>query len=155
MNYENLSPHNLSHVEQVDPDLALVVNDVAGVMPIYIVQSLRTHAEQVALVAAGKSKSMASMHLPDGRGLSRAVDVWPIIDGKPTSVERHFYPLADAFKAAAIRRSVTIRWGGAWRVLNTAKLPAKELAHEYGQECKRLGQKPFFDLNHFEVRRYG
>jgi len=59
------------------------------------------------LVATGKSTTMNSRHLT-----GHAVDLVPY----PVSWDwEHFYPIADAMKAAAEELGVDLEWGGDWK----------------------------------------
>jgi peptidoglycan L-alanyl-D-glutamate endopeptidase CwlK len=93
----------------VHPDLVLVVNKAIEIttQDFTVLEGLRTLERQQQLYNTGKSKTMNSRHLT-----GHAVDLapWPI-----TWDWDHFYPIADAMKAAAEEVGVPIEWGGDWK----------------------------------------
>ena len=75
---------------------------------------VRTIEEQEANVAAGRSQTMRSKHLPQEDGYSQAVDVVAYV-GPDVSWELNLYDdICDAFKAAAEEVGCAIKWGAAW-----------------------------------------
>ena len=96
----------------VHKDLVGVVRRAAllSEVPFRITEGIRTHARQADLVKAGASRTMNSRHLT-----GHAVDVVPMIGGKPRWDWPPFYQIADAFKEAAKDLGVPIVWGGDWR----------------------------------------
>lgn len=96
----------------VHSDLVRVVRRAAALSPVTfrVTEGLRTKARQEQLVAAGASKTMNSRHLT-----GHAVDVVPMIAGKPRWDWPPFYDIAAAFKTAARELDVPIVWGGDWR----------------------------------------
>jgi peptidoglycan L-alanyl-D-glutamate endopeptidase CwlK len=109
---------------------------------------LRTMKEQVALKAAGKSKTLQSKHLTGD-----AMDLVPIRNGTPVWEWELIYPIAQCVDAAATELGFAnkIRWGGAWdRVLSDFGGDA----HAYKDECalyaNRHPGKDFIDGPHFE-----
>jgi peptidoglycan L-alanyl-D-glutamate endopeptidase CwlK len=80
-----------------------------------VTDGVRTVERQRELVAAGRSRTMASRHLvqPDGRG--HAVDLVPFIAGKVSWASwPAFHALAAAVGQAARALDVPLTWGGAW-----------------------------------------
>lgn len=110
-----LHPERLAGVH---PDLVRVVHRAGELakVSLLVVEGVRTLEKQKAYFAAGKSKTMKSRHLT-----GHAVDLAPMLDldgdgALELSWERaHFYPVADAMRAAASKEGVAIEWGGDWQ----------------------------------------
>jgi peptidoglycan L-alanyl-D-glutamate endopeptidase CwlK len=149
----------------LDPDLTAVLDDAAGEIAFHIVQTLRTQAEQTANLAKGVSQTKDSLHLPDSRGLARAADLAALnAQGKIATVKRNgkdvwgpdelYYAIAEVIRKRAVARSVNVRWGGCWRLLNTIPegTTCAQAVADYAQERRMLKQTPFFDFGHFEKR---
>jgi peptidoglycan L-alanyl-D-glutamate endopeptidase CwlK len=73
-------------------------------------EGLRSKAQQAKNVAKGVSTTMRSRHL-DGH----AIDLLPIVNGKPSYDWKFYYPLAAAMKQASKDVGVPIEWGGDWK----------------------------------------
>ena len=111
-----------ARLDRVHRDLVAVVTDAAARcnVPFTVIEGSRTAARQKELVARGASKTMRSRHLT-----GHAVDLWPLdpVTGKalpsgtPAAEARLWADLriiADAVKAAAAARGVSVEWGGDW-----------------------------------------
>lgn len=107
-----LNQKDLDKLKGVHPDLIKVVKRLARDtdLPFQVGEGLRSWARQKMLVATGKSKTMNSRHLT-----GHAVDLFPLVNGKPSWDWKYYYPLAKAMKKAAELENVTIEWGGDWR----------------------------------------
>lgn len=94
----------------VHPKLVAVVNAAALLLPfdLYVVEGLRTVERQRELVAAKKSKTMNSRHLPQPDGYGHAVDLFNGKDWK----EESFFPIHKAMMEAARLQGVRLTWGG-------------------------------------------
>lgn len=110
----------------VHPDLVRVVKKAALLcdQPFVVFEGVRTVERERTLIARGVSalkNPFRCRHVPtkDPKyGLvSHAVDLVPLVDGKPQWSWPHIYPIARAMKAAAIAEHVTIEWGGDWRTI--------------------------------------
>ena len=134
----------------VHPDLARVVqNAAAGGAVFRVTEGLRTPERQRQLVAEGKSQTLNSRHLT-----GHAVDVVPLDSAGDVSWEWGLYfPLADAFRAAAIAEGVPMVWGGAWGQEMAEYATAKAGQAAYVARVKEAGRKPFLDGPHFELAR--
>lgn len=79
--------------------------------------TVRTKAQQAILVAEGKSKTMASRHVPSNNEchLSCALDYNVYVNGKITWDIQYFRPVAQAFVTAAINNGIQIELGVLWR----------------------------------------
>lgn len=109
---------------------------------------LRTTTEQRALVESGASKTMDSRHLT-----GHAVDLVPIVNGKPRWEWGPILQVVNAVRSAAQELGIPLRWGGAWDVnlTETEEDPAF-LVSEYQRRCAAKGKKDIFlDGPHFEL----
>ena len=133
----------------VHSDLVRVVRNAAEGGAIFRVEEgLRTVERQRQLVAKGASQTMASRHIT-----GHAVDLLPLVDGQPTFDWQYYFPLADAFRAAAIAEGVPVIWGGAWGQKMAEYTTAKAGQAAYVARVKDAGRKPFLDGPHFELAR--
>ena len=133
----------------VHPDLVRVVRNLAAGGAVFrVVEGLRTVERQRDLVASGASQTMNSRHIT-----GHAVDLVPMIDGAVSWDWKHFYPLADAFRAASVQEKVPIIWGGAWGLLMSDYATARAGQDRYKERMKSLGVRPFLDGPHFELAR--
>ena len=134
----------------VHPDLVRVVRNAAeGGAVFRVTEGLRTPERQRQLVAEGKSQTMDSRHLT-----GHAVDVVPLDSaGNVSWAWGLYFPLADAFRAAAIAEGVPVVWGGAWGQEMAEYATAKVGQAAYVARVKESGRKPFLDGPHFELAR--
>ena len=133
----------------VHPDLVRVVQNLAAGGAVFrVVEGVRTMERQRDLVAAGASQTMNSRHIT-----GHAVDLVPMIDGAVSWDWNHFYPMADAFRAATIAEKVPVIWGGAWGLLMSDYTTAKAGQDRYKARMKTLNVRPFLDGPHFELER--
>ena len=134
----------------VHPDLVRVVQNAAEGGAIFrVTEGLRTPERQRQLVAEGKSQTLNSRHLT-----GHAVDVVPLDSAGDVSWAWGLYfPLADAFRAAAIAEGVPVIWGGAWGQEMAEYATAKAGQAAYVARAKEAGRKPFLDGPHFELAR--
>jgi peptidoglycan L-alanyl-D-glutamate endopeptidase CwlK len=134
----------------VHPDLVRVVrNAAAGGAVFRVTEGLRTPERQRQLVAEGKSQTLNSRHLT-----GHAVDVVPLDSAGDVSWAWGLYfPLADAFRAAAIAEGVSVIWGGAWGQEMAEYATAKDGQAAYVARVKEAGKRPFLDGPHFELAR--
>jgi peptidoglycan L-alanyl-D-glutamate endopeptidase CwlK len=108
----------------VHPDLVRVVRRAATLceQKFVVFEGVRSLARERSLIARGKTalkNPFRCRHVPtkDAKhGLvAHAVDLVPIVDGRPQWLWPHIYPIARAMKAAALSEHVTVEWGGDWR----------------------------------------
>ena len=145
-----LSQRSLGRLDGVKNQLHSVVTTAIGLSNIDfgVTSGLRTQKEQEDLVARGASQSLKSKHLTGD-----AVDVVAYI-GSRISWELNLYDdIADAFKEAAIKEGVSIRWGASWHIPQFDKWEgtAEEAMMEYIDLRRSLGKRPFIDAVHFEL----
>lgn len=113
-----MNAKSLSLLKKVHPDLVKVVERASKICEVDFIVTcgLRTLEEQKVLVAKGFSKTMRSRHLPGkSNGLSHAVDLAPVIDGKVRWDWPPFHKIAAAMKRAARELKVPLEWGGDWK----------------------------------------
>jgi peptidoglycan L-alanyl-D-glutamate endopeptidase CwlK len=93
----------LAKLKNLHPALVLVVVRAAEVttIPFRVNETVRSVAQQRINVAKGVSQTMNSRHLPGKDGLARAVDLWVIVDGKPTWAWAPYYALRKIMLKAA------------------------------------------------------
>ena len=66
-----------------------------------VFETKRTLEKQKEYVAKGTSKTMNSKHLPDKKGIVRAVDIVPYVNNKNTWEDKYYNALVPIFKAVA------------------------------------------------------
>lgn len=109
-------------LEGVHPDLCKVIRAAAQQVKFLVIHGLRTPAEEASYVAAGRSQTTHSRHLPGAQGYACAVDVAALADGH-VSWDSHFYAeIWVAIQRAAKALGVPVQWGGDWITL-------KDLGH--------------------------
>lgn len=103
---------------QVELDLVRVLRMAKQEpQPFVVIQGIRSVAQEKLNCATGHSKTMHSRHFPRScNGLSAAVDVAALIDGKVSFAEGQeeaiFGAIAQQIKAAAEALSIPLQWGG-------------------------------------------
>jgi peptidoglycan L-alanyl-D-glutamate endopeptidase CwlK len=135
-----LNKNSLLKMKGVHPDLIRVIKRASEIskVPFIVVEGLRTAARQRELLAAKATKTLNSRHIT-----GHAVDIVPILDGKPRWDWPLYLQLAAAVREAARVESVPIRWGGTWSALHTIK----------GAITSAMLSKSFPDGPHFELPR--
>jgi peptidoglycan L-alanyl-D-glutamate endopeptidase CwlK len=136
-----------SHLAELRPELQLLMNEVIRHVDCTIIDGARTIEEQRKNVAKGVSKTMASKHLPDVTGKSRAVDVMPypfnwgtiqkgldaVKRAEPTMQVCRCYWFAGFVAGIAAARGIQIRQGVDW------------------DGDREVGDHEFIDLPHTEL----
>ena len=151
-----LSQRSLDRLEGVHPDLVAVVKKAIELTKVDfgVTCGLRTIEEQEKLVAAGKSQTMNSKHLPQDDGYSHAVDLVAYV-GSDVAWELNLYDdICDSMKdAAAEMGHVPIKWGAAWSEndINTYNGSAEEAMNMYIDLRRSQNRRPFIDAPHFEL----
>lgn len=113
-----LNATSLGRLKKVHPDLVKVVLRAEQISQtkFIITCGIRSLSEQKLLVKAGASKTLRSRHLPGAKtGLSHAVDLAALVNGKVRWDWPLYSNLAKAMKQAAKDVKVTIEWGGDWK----------------------------------------
>ena len=112
MSKYKLSARSLSKLAGIDADLVKVVKRAIEITEVdfMVTEGLRTVERQRALLAAGASKTLKSMHL-----IGRAVDLAAYVDGEVRWDWPLYDTLAKAMKAASEEVGVNIVWGGDWK----------------------------------------
>lgn len=151
----NLSNKSLRRLEGVHPDMVAVVKRAIEITKVDfgVTEGTRTVATQRKYVAAGKSQTMNSKHLPQADGYSHAVDLVAYV-GSSVSWELNLYDdIADAMKQAAKELNVSVKWGAAWNVPDVTQWGGtmEEAMMHYVDERRAQGRRPFIDGPHFEL----
>lgn len=123
----SLSATSLARLRGVHPDLVRVIKRAAKdtKVPFMVVEGLRTPERQKQLLKAGATKILNSRHIT-----GHAVDLVPLIDGKPSWHWPQYRKLAPFIWAAArAEGNVPLEWGGDWKSFPDAphwQLPRKK-----------------------------
>lgn len=130
-----------------------------------VYEGLRTIERQRKLVAAGASKTLNSMHIPqkDRTGkttdvLGHAVDLVPWIDGQPRWEWGPCFAIADAVDKAAREQDVAqlFCWGGVWdRWLSSYGGSPENMKEAVAAYTVRHAGKDFIDGPHYQIGRLG
>ena len=150
-----LSNRSLSRLEGVHPDLVAVVQRAIELTRVDfgVTCGTRSIETQKELVAAGKSQTMNSMHLPQADGYSHAVDLVAYV-GSDVAWELNLYDdIADAMKQAAQEIGLSVKWGAAWSEGDIRDYPssAEDAMNTYIDLRRSQGRRPFIDAPHFEM----
>lgn len=142
-----LSKASREKLAKCHPDLRKVVERAIQLTTVdfKVGETLRTAERQKQLVQAGASQTPKSRHLAHPRdGLSRAVDLIALVDGKVSWDWPLYYKIADAMLQASRELGISITWGGNWQLDSTrTKMSATELANAY--------RGSFADGPHFQL----
>lgn len=122
-----------SFFPKVELDLVRVLRMAAqSPQPFIVIQGIRSPAQEQTCVDTGHSTTMHSRHIADCKGLSAAVDVAAIIDGKVSFAPGHeaqvFGAIIAQVRAAADALKIPIKWGGDFKV-NAQGKPFKDWGH--------------------------
>ena len=150
-----LSQRSLDRLEGVHPDMVAVVKAAIEVTDVDfgVTCGLRTVEEQEKLVAAGRSQTMNSKHIPQEDGYSHAVDLVAYV-GSDVAWELNLYDnICDAMSKAAKDLGVSILWGGAWSEgdITNYLVDAESAMRDYIDLRRSEGRRPFLDGPHFEL----
>lgn len=89
-------------------------------------ESKRSIEKQKEYVAKGTSKTMNSKHLPDKKGIVRAVDIVPYVNGKNTWDKKYYDAIIPIFKAVANSLYPDqIEFGYDWKFFDAAHIQIK------------------------------
>jgi peptidoglycan LD-endopeptidase CwlK len=121
-----------------------------------VFEGKRSQERQNALFAAGASRTLNSLHIPDPAGVVHAVDLVPFIGGRVQWQTRPCDVVAKVMHRAAELLDVGVTWGAVWdrdiRALDPTDLGGEiEL---YVQRFRaRHRRAPLVDRPHFQVDR--
>lgn len=107
----SLSFKSQEKLKEVHPDIQKVINRYLeiGDIPIAIIEGKRDLVTQKKYVQSGVSQTLRSRHLT-----GHAIDLVPLVDGKPSFAWPVYFKLAPQIKKAAKDVSVPLEWGGDW-----------------------------------------
>lgn len=112
-----LTDSDLAKLKGVDPNLVKVIKEAAktAITPFRVMEGLRSAATQAKYYKAGTSM-LDGVKKVSKHQLGKAVDIVPLVNGKPVIHSwTPYYPMAANVKAAAKRLGVKVTWGGDWK----------------------------------------
>lgn len=118
-----MDSRSLRNLSGVHADLILVIqkafdNITPGSNITFVVtEGVRTMERQKELYAAKKTKTLKTRHVPDNNacGMSCAVDIVAIVDGKVSWDFKYYEAIAAYIKKTASEYHIPIVWGGDWK----------------------------------------
>lgn len=113
-----MTPRSAKRLEQAHPELKRLFLRAAINSPVHfeVGEVLRTRALQEKYVRKGASQTMNSRHLAHPQdGLSRAVDIYCLIDGKVSWAWPLYTKAAEHIKQVALELGIPLNWGGDWK----------------------------------------
>ena len=152
-----LSNRSKTRLEGVHPSLVEFVHKALqkSSVDFGVTQGVRDLETQKKLLAAGRSQTLKSLHLPQDDGFSHAIDVVAYLDGEVCWELPIYDRIADAFKTASEDVGLTLKWGCAWHThLTNNSKSALELREDY--VALRLSQqrKFFLDGPHYQIMNF-
>ena len=107
-----LEASSIAKLKGVHPDLVKVIMRAAELSPVpfRVTEGLRTLARQKQLLADGATTTLKSRHLT-----GHAIDIVPLVGGKPRWDWPLYYKIAPVIKQVAKDLGVEIEWGGDWK----------------------------------------
>lgn len=144
-------------LQAAHPLLRRIIRHAARRDPLRVLNCLRTEDEQRVLVDRGFSKTMKSLHLAQADGYAHAVDIVPLINGKPIDTTAQGFGVQQACQFAWFLRAVyesgrliTGRWlnsmGEDWKL---------RFGVNWDMDKELLTDQGFDDYFHVELRRLG
>ena len=110
-----LSSKSLAQLATCHPDLQRLIHEAVLQFPLVVLEGKRSLERQTQLVADGKSKTLASLHLTDP---ARAVDLAPYFDTEPHirwDDREMFHMMGGYLLGIASKLGIHARWGGDWQ----------------------------------------
>lgn len=138
----------------VHPDLAGIMDEIHDHCPIdfAVTSGVRTLDEEREMVKRGTSTTMNSRHLLQKDGLSHAVDLVPVREGKLSWTWPEIYIVARSVHFIATQQRVSLIWGGCWdRNFTDSQVDPRALSEDYVARRKKAGKRVFLDGPHFEL----
>lgn len=107
----NLSAADERKLVGVNARLATLVRLVSSRhgVPVMVVEGVRTRKRQQQLFKEKKTKTLNSKHI-----IGRAVDIAPLVDGKPSWDWQHYKPLVECAKRVAAEMDLPMAFGYDW-----------------------------------------
>lgn len=136
------------HLEKV----TIAALDYSQVDLTVLSDTLRTEQKQAELVADGRSKTMASLHLPQASGFVHAVDIGALEGGTLSWRPDVYFDVARAMQHAARELKIPVTWGGCWADISGVKA-IYQMHADYVARKAAQGRRPFFDGPHFQLPR--
>ena len=109
--------NSIARLRTCDPQLQRVVELALSHSDVdfSVVEGLRSRENQQKNIDNGVSWTMDSKHIADETGYSRAVDIYPWVDGATSHDREHYKRIAKAMFRACQELNVELEWGGFWR----------------------------------------
>ena len=152
-----LSNRSKTRLEGVHPSLVEVVHKALqkSSVDFGVTQGVRDLETQKKLMAAGRSQTLKSLHLPQDDGFSHAIDVVAYLDGEVCWELPIYDRIADAFKTASEDVGLTLKWGCAWHThLTNNTKSAFELREDYVALRMSQSRKWFLDGPHYQIMNF-
>jgi len=150
----SLSATSLSRLNGVHPNLVKVVKRAIEVtnQDFVVQEGLRTLATQKQYLAKGVTKTLNSKHLKQSDGFGHAVDLVPLVNGKPMWEWPLIWEIAVAMDVAAAELDVELTWGAVWdRTLSQYGGTVARLKQEVEAYKKRHPGPDFLDAPHYQL----
>ena len=145
-----LNERSETMLKEVQPGLAEVVRRAVAIsdLEIQVIHGKRTLDQQDEFFRKGATRGTQSVHL-----YGYAVDLMPIVEGRPCMEAEVYDEVAMCMKLAAEDLNTPIRWGGAWHYDNLCLWQGmmEDLQMDYIDGMRRQGKRPSLDLCHFEL----
>jgi D-alanyl-D-alanine carboxypeptidase-like protein len=113
-------------------------------VPVFVVDTLRTKAEQEVNLRRGVSRTMNSKHLPDKDGFAHAIDLCPYSIYQAAGPDKLLWQTHDTVMVGGAERQVLKR---EWRLIGEV---GEKLGLRWGGRFES-----FFDAGHFEQPQAG
>lgn len=145
---------SLANLHNVHPKLVACVMEAISdsTQDFMVFEGVRTIEKEEENIKSGASKltdPKDCKHCIQKSGYGHAVDLVPVVDGKPVWDWKLVIPVVHAMQIAETKRSITIRWGGVWdKTLNTL---SDDLLKETSAYVQRHHGPDFLDGVHFEI----
>lgn len=130
---------SLDRLAKCSPNIIKFTLALHKKIPVRVNEGLRAVERQKHLVSIGASRTMNSRHLPNKQGLSEAVDLYPLVNGKvPANFKSKEYEalcykmVKLAYEVLEENPDLKIRFGADWNM------------------NRRYDDQKFNDIVHFE-----
>lgn len=137
-------------LDELQPALAKVTRRALAISDIefQVVHGMRTRTQHNEFWRKGVTIGNQSTHF-----YGHAVDLMPIIEGRPCVEAEVFDDVAMCMKLAGADLHVPLRWGGAWHCDNICAFEGiiEDLQMFYIDNMRMQDKRPRLDLSHFEL----
>ena len=137
-------------LKEINPALAEVAKRALAISDIefQVTHGKRTRNQHNEFWRKGVTIANTSTHF-----YGHAVDLMPIIEGRPCVEAEAFDDVAMCMKLAGQDLHTPIRWGGAWHCDNLCAFDGilEDLQMYYIDSMREVGKRPRLDYSHFEL----